>query len=359
MKNQLMLWLTLFMLVELRAADNVEPAANISNVQPRRDIHGEIMDAHDGCLEFFHGAYYLYGTRYGHTDGFGKSNRYVCYSSPDLVTWTPHGEILPEAPPRVYYRPYVKFNQRTGKYVLWGNADNHYLVAVSDTPAGPFTVRNSRVAVKHGDTQGDLGLFVDDDGTGYITYSFCPQTIDWSARTEPIRHHQICVEKLTPDYLGSTMESTEPIAGNVESPALFKRNNLYYLLFDNTSCFGADGSGARVYTATGPLGPFTYRGNINIKAATARNLPSPFTTPATGRPDCIIKAQQTDIATLPSPHGLVYIWMGDRWGSCPDGIKGHDFQYWSRPLQFDADGMIQQLTWDVTVAVTLAKPGGR
>jgi len=345
----------LCILVEAHAADNLEPVAKISNIQPRRDINGEIIDAHDGCLEFFNGIYYLYGTRYGRTDGFGKSNRYACYSSPDLVKWTPRGEILKDAPPRVYYRPYVKFNRRTGKYVLWCNADSHYTVAVSDTPAGPFAVQNPNVRVEHGDTQGDFGLFVDADGAGYITYSFCPSNSDWSARTEPIRHHQICVEKLTPDYLSSTMESTEPIAGNVESPAMFRRNNIYYLLFDNTCCFGADGSGARVYTASAPMGPFNYRGNINIKSAGARDLPSPFTPPGTGRPDCIIKAQQTDVATLPTREGSVYIWMGDRWGSRPDGIKGHDFQYWSRPLQFEADGMIKQLTWDATVAVPLAK----
>ena len=348
--------LALGILVGAHAADHLKPAAEISNLQPRRDIKGEIIDAHDGCLEFFNGTYYLYGTRYGRTDGFGKSNRYVCYSSPDLLKWTPHGEILIDAPPRVYYRPYVKFNQRTGKYVLWGNADNHYLVAISDTPVGPFTVQNPNVPVKHGETQGDLGLFVDDDGTGYITYSFCEKNGNWLATTEPITHHQICVEKLAPDYLSSTMESTDPVAGNVESPALFKRNNVFYLLFDNTCCFGADGSGARVYTAPTPLGPFTYRGNINIKGAGAENLPSPFTPPATGRPNCIIKAQQTDIATLPTPRGPVYIWMGDRWGSRPDGIKGHDFQYWSRPLQFEADGMIKQLTWDATVTVSLASP---
>ena len=348
--------LALCFLVQAHAMDNRDRVAKISNLEPRLDIHGEIVDAHDGCLEYFNRTYYLYGTRYGRTDGFGKSNRYVCYSSPDLLKWTPHGEILKDAPPRVYYRPYVKFNKRTGKYVLWCNADNHYTVAVSDTPAGPFTVQNSNVRVAQGDSQGDFGLLVDADGTGYITYSFSSQKVDWSAKTEPIRHHQICVEKLTPDYLGSALESTEPIAGNVESPAMFKRNKIYYLLFDNTCCFGADGSGARVYTAAAPLGPFTYRGNINIQAAGAQDLPSPFTRPGTGRPDCIIKAQQTDVATLPAPQGPVYIWMGDRWGSRPDGIKGHDFQYWSRPLEFEADGMIKQLTWDDTVAVSLAGP---
>jgi hypothetical protein len=357
MKLQLFVILALCVLINACAAGSLQHAAIISNVQPRTDINGQIIDAHDGCLEFFNGAYYLYGTRYGNSDGFGKTNRYVCYSSPDLETWTPHGEILQDATPRVYYRPYVIFNKLTKKYVLWCNADSHYTVAVSDTPTGPFIIKNSNVQVKNGDSQGDLGLFVDDDGTGYITYSYCPAIVDFSVTTEPIKHHQICVEKLTPDYLGSTLESTEPIAGNVESPAMFKRNGVYYLLFDNTCCFGSDGSGARVYTASKPLGSFTYRGNINIKAASARDLPSPFTTPASGRPDCIIKAQQTDVATLPTFHGPIYIWMGDRWGSRPDKIKGHDFQYWSRPLEFDSDGMIKQLTWDATVTLPIVSPG--
>lgn len=34
----------------------------INNVNPRRDTAGHIIDAHDGCLKFFNGRYYLYGT---------------------------------------------------------------------------------------------------------------------------------------------------------------------------------------------------------------------------------------------------------------------------------------------------------
>jgi hypothetical protein len=41
--------------------------------------------------------------------------------------------------------------------------------------------------------------------------------------------------------------------------------------------------------------------------------------------------------------------MGDEWGSRPDGIKGHDYQYWSSPLQFEKDGMIKQLKWDSSI----------
>lgn len=323
--------------------------ANVSNIQPRFDTRGQILDAHDGCLEYFTGTgrFYLYGTRYGNTSGFGNSNRYVCYCSPDLNEWTFHGEMLSNAPARTYYRPYVKFNRSTGKYVMWYNADNQYGVAVADNPGGPFTIINPNVPVKNSSGGvGDMGLFVDDDGTAYLAYT-SGLSGDFSVTVEPIPHHQICVEKLTPDYLGSTLQTSAFVAGNCEGPSMFKRGGVYYLLFDNTCAFCGGGSGARVYTAAAPLGPFTYRGNINIQAASAVGLPSPWTSPGTGRTNCIIAAQQTHVATLPTPaSGMVYLWMGDRWGSTPDGIKGHDFQFWSSPLQFDTNGMIQQLTWD-------------
>jgi predicted GH43/DUF377 family glycosyl hydrolase len=319
--------------------------AAISNVHPRRDLHGEILDAHDGVLEYFEGEYYLYGTRYGSTDGLKTTNRYVCYSSSDLTNWTPHGEILKDAPPRMYFRPYVKFNAKTRKYVLWYNVgiENKDGVATADRPQGPFTIQNPDVHLKHSDLGiGDHGLFVDDDGTGYIVYT-APNLAKMTP-TEPkeIVNHRVSIEKLTPDYLGSTGESSGFIAGNCESPSMFKRNGTYYLLTDNTCAFCAAGSGARVYTATSPLGPYTYRGNINVEGTTT-DVASPWTQPGTGRANAIIKAQQTHIAILPGINGPAYIWMGDRWNSTPDKIKGHDFQYWSSPLKFDASGMIEQL----------------
>ena len=110
-----------------QASDRLLAAtAIIGNTEPRRDAQGEILDAHDGCLEYFEGRFYLYGTRYGKTDGFGNENRYVCYSSSDLTAWTAHGEMLKDASPRTYYRPYVKHNQKSGKYVMWYNADKTF-----------------------------------------------------------------------------------------------------------------------------------------------------------------------------------------------------------------------------------------
>ena len=338
--------LTVLLLTASAFADAAPRTAVISNAKPRMDTAAQILDAHDGCLEYFDGRFYLYGTRYGNSNGFGTSNRYVCYSSPDLMNWTPHGEILKDAPLRVYFRPYVKFNKATRTYVLWYNADNQYGVATSDRPQGPFVIRNSNVKVRNDEGGvGDLGLFIDNDGTAYLTYT---HRLNWrfDVQTEPIPHHRICVERLTPDYLGSTMQCGDFVAGNCESPALFKRGKTYYLLFDNTCCFGADGSGSRVYTAEAPLGPYRYRGNITLQGLGARDVPISWTLPGSGRPNCIVKAQQTHVAVLPAGTGTVYLWMGDRWGSRPDGIKGHDFQYWSSPLQFDDDGMVKQLRWE-------------
>ena len=129
-------------------ASGQSTTAVITNTIAHTDTDGNIMDVHDGNLEFFQGKFYLFGTRYGKTDGFGKTNRYVCYSSADLTHWQFHGDILKDAPEGVYYRPYVKYNPRTKKYVLWYNWyptlwNGQYGVAVADTPAGPFVIQGT------------------------------------------------------------------------------------------------------------------------------------------------------------------------------------------------------------------------
>ncbi len=174
----------------------------VSNAVPRRDLKGEIIDAHDGCLHFFNGRYYLYGTAYGKSAGYGFNNRFRVYSSPDLEHWVFEGELLKTPPDGVYYRPYVAHNPKTGKYVLWYNWypklwEGKVGVAVSDTPVGPFTIVNSAVhVVGAAGRPGDGSLFVDNDGTGYFIYT----SID--------ENHAIRIDRLTDDFLGSTGETS-------------------------------------------------------------------------------------------------------------------------------------------------------
>jgi hypothetical protein len=91
-----------------------------------------------------------------------------------------------------------------------------------------------------------------------------------------------------------------------------------------------------------------FAGNQNRAAASAGAVVvavSEAKVPVNSRNEPIIPAQQTYVAQLPGADGPVYVWMGDLWGSRPDGVKGHDFQYWSEPLRFDESGMILPLRW--------------
>ena len=295
----------------------------ISNVEPRRDVQGNIIDAHDGCLQFFNGRFYLYGTAYGTNDGWGTANRYRVYSSPDLGTWTLEGNLLTNQPKGVYYRPYVVLNPTTKKYVLWYNwypqgwagAEG---VAVSDTPVGPFTITETNVLRSFAKIQpGDGSLFVDDDGKGY--YIFTAIADDYTVR----------VAALTPDFLGLTGNTSPVLAHGAESPVLFRRNNTYYALFGPLCAFCPEGSIVQVVTLSSPLGPF-FHPCPKINRQGTNNIP-------------IVSGQETWVAKIPTPDGPAYIWMADLWGLTPDGLRGHDFQFWSLPLEFAQDGDILPL----------------
>jgi hypothetical protein len=457
----------------------------VSNSEPRRDVKGQILDAHDGQLIFFDGKFYLYGTSYGNTNGFTDQNKFVGYSSTDLKTWQPEGVLLSDkAPKGVYYRPKVIYNAASKKYVMWFNWypvlwEGRYGVAISDKPTGPFEMLNDDVKIGNPKV-GDFNLMVDDDKTAYICYN-------------TIEGHRIFVEKLNADYTASTLEVSEKIDDGCEASAMFKRNGLYYMLTDRACCFCGEGTGAKVFTSKNPLTGWTYRGNMNRFSGymnTGANDGSPRKTPqvleinrteyadiflqkeaeissfaihfdasrlfgscawdAQGkmtnvaeqpefvidykktddswaelpfkitaqqeRPSFsiqtirlaavapvrtshlrmrlkkdlynhrlpitelqvfekkknlaaateggllimvktptieknanfppIIPAQQTYIAEIPTKNGIAFIWMGDLWGSRPDGIKGHDFQYWSSPMEFDTEGGILPLRWE-------------
>lgn len=305
----------------------------ISNVEPRRDTSGAIIDAHDGCILFANGRYYLYGTAYGKSAGYSINNRFRVYSSPDMEHWTFEGELLKSPPDGVHYDPSVVYNPRTHKYVLWYNWypklwDGQVGVAISDTPVGPFTIVNARVPVTQANQRPGAGtLFVDGDGTGYYIYTAIAQD------------HAVRVERLTPDFLGSSGQVSDVLASGCEATSMFKRNGLYYALFDTTCCFCRRGSGARVYVAAAPLGPYTEKPNINRMADQ---------TP-------IVAGQQASVASIPTPDGDALIWIADRWGSRPDGVKGHDFQFWSAPLRFDNEGNILPIEnvpqWSLSVRV--------
>ncbi len=69
------------------------------------------------------------------------------------------------------------------------------------------------------------------------------------------------------------------------------------------------------------------------------------------------------MASIPTSDGSALIWIADRWGSRPDGVKGHDFQFWSAPLRFDAEGNIAPIEnvpeWQLPVRTGVESPAGK
>lgn len=299
---------------------------NISNVEPRLDAAGLVVSAHDGNIVQFSpdGEYHFYGMSYGdcQAQGCGKSScgfqdthNVTLFTSPDLSqgSWVHQGNILPidARPSGIYYRPKVVYNPNTGLYVLWVNwlssrrdfGSSAYLVAVSASPAGPFTVVNNKVetAYKIG---GDFDIFVDEDGEAYIIY------------TSLAENHQISVEHLNPDFLSSTLNNTGVFSSGacLEAPTMFKRKGLYYALYGSCCCFCTSGDSRTAVTSETPMG-FS-------KASPLYGLGSSG------------NAQENYVMRVATRTGTEYIWTGDRWNSAPDGEKDHDFQYWA-PLVFN------------------------
>ena len=73
--------------------------------------------------------------------------------------------------------------------------------------------------------------------------------------------------------------------------------------------------------------------------------------------DSLTDAQQNAVIQNVQADGSVeYIWTGDRWQSAKDGIKAHDWQYWSvLEFQKNKDGieLPVQLRWQDHIQINV------
>ena len=305
----------------------------ISNVVPRTDTTGKIMDAHDSKIVFKDGLYHWFAASYGLCSepanttngcatvgvgncGFATDHNVTLFTSPDLHTWTDAGVVFGATgnlpPSSVLFAPKTVYNAETSSWIMWFNyivgdfKHSYYGVATSTSAAGPFTLAVAQVNTTRYSDNGDENLFVDTDGSGYMIYTSIEEG------------HGVSVERMTPDFLGTlgaTASSGIIGAGGVEAPAMFKRGEIYYVVFGGCCCYCGSGSPVTVYSATSPLGPYTKRTSLG-------NLMS----------------QATDIFAYTDASGAEqFMYVGDHWQSAPDGIKGHDFTVWA-PIHFDATG---------------------
>ena len=215
--------------------------------------------AHAGSISRFDGVFYWYGSSYANnpTGLYGakhseKNNGFNLYTSNDLVNWKYNGSVL-DIPQSGWgslgtsHGPYVIYNDKTTKYVMWffqytyKYPDVFATVAFADKPTGPFVILGRRkTAAPNGYAQ-DLSVFKDDDQKAYLVY-------DDGRRN-------ISVDLLSDDYLHSTSKTVIALTARQEAPAMIKYKGKYIVA----------GSGVRGWNATethyavadSPLGPYS------------------------------------------------------------------------------------------------------
>lgn len=194
---------------------------------------------------------------------------WLCYSSTDMKTWTPHGSILkpddftwgkadsawaaqvvPGRDGKFYY--YVTVNGK-GQY-----GGNNIAVAVADSPTGPFKPARADPLVSDRMTPKakrpwediDPTVWIETDGTAWLSWG----------------NGDCYLAKLKPNMteLDGPIQKIN-VPHYVEGPWLFKRKDLYYLVY--AAIIPPNGGEQIAYaTAETITGPWTYRGVITGNA---------------------------------------------------------------------------------------------
>lgn len=314
----------------LAAEPSVRAAFVPGEVWP--DVSGKPIQAHGGAVIVRDGTYYWYGE-----DRTERQTTVSCYSSTDLYNWKHEGvvftrEALPEDIRAATFieRPKVIYNARTGKYVLWAHLEQrgyhfaHAGVAISDTPAGPFTyVRHLRPIQydfdypendrdrqqEFGGTFRDMNLFVDDDGKAYAFYA---SEGNWTLYI--VRLNDEYTAPQMPMVKGKTWQRVL-VRKMREAPAPFKHQGRYYLV--TSGCTGWRPNEADYAVADNILGPYESKGNpcVGPEAELTFRTQSTCVFPVAGKPDC-------------------FIYMGDRW--TPRQLD--DSRYIWLPFKIKANG---------------------
>ena len=243
------------------------------------------------------GRYYMYGTSLG--DGF------EAFVSDDLVRWDSCGQVYKGAGETqwnvdCFWAPEVY--ERDGKYYLFFSAnyrenptnegENFKIgVAVSDSPAGPFTDLYDRPIFNPPYPIIDANVYFDDEqGKCYLYFSRCcykhaveseiADSLRQAGSFQEIEESWVYGVELKPDFsdvIGepvlllappttladrqSEWESRSATHGEVnrrwtEGSFLFRQDNTYYIMYSANSYQGQYYA-VGYATATSPLGPFT------------------------------------------------------------------------------------------------------
>lgn len=235
------------------------PAATVSALSGNPIFPGWYADPE---AKVFGKEFWIYPT---YSAPYEKQIFFDAFSSPDLVHWTKHSQILDTNgvtwARRAIWAPAVA--EKNGRYFLFFGANDIQNdqqtggigVAVADQPGGPFKdyLGKPLIDAFHNGAQPiDPFVFHDPDGQDYLIYG------GW-------RHCNICRLKadftgIEPFTDGSEYKEITP-KGYVEGSVMLRRGSKYYFMWSEGGWTGPNYSVAYAM-ADAPTGPFTRIGKI-------------------------------------------------------------------------------------------------
>ncbi len=301
------------------------PKRVLKNFSDWTDTEGNYISAHAGSMLKVGATYYWYGGDMGINPGGMFNQRvynpgedpatwkrffdgYSCYSSKDLKNWKYEGKAM-EAPEKgfmslyVTSRPHVLYNEKTKKYVMY-----HYyypiypgcllMVAVSDSPTGPFEHLSVVEAGSFNGHVGDLNVIKDQQGNGFVYYDDTG--------------FDICIDSLSDDYLTSLKTGTMLMKRKQEAPAMVYFKGKYVLATSGVDGFGP--TETTIMVADSPVGPFRRKQIVSKERSW--------------------HSQITDMIAVPEADYIMV--MYDQW-FVPDPKNIDRSRYLWLPMTFDAE----------------------
>ena len=279
-----LLLLVAFFCVGCAGISNEGSGKIVYNGIPWFDNQGNIVNAHGACIVEDNGRYYLFGEY--KSDKSNAFPGFSCYSSDDLVNWKFERIVLPVQPDgilgpnRVGERVKVMKCPSTGEYVMYMHADDmgykdpYIGYATCSTINGEYKLQGPLLHDGKPVKRWDMGTFQDTDGKGYLLIHHGP------------------IYRLSDDYRSIEAEVAH-VKGSGESPAMFKKNGIYYMLYSNLTSWEKNDN--FYFTAPKIEGPWTKQGLFCPEGKLTYNSQSTFVFP------------------LKRGNDTIPMFMGDRW----------------------------------------------
>ena len=211
----------------------------------------------DPFIGFFAGEYWIYPTT-------EDTKSFRAFSSSNLVDWVDRGQVFNLSQSSWATNGYgwapcvVHFNGNYYYYYAMGGAagwqDSKIGVAVGSSPAGPFTDIGPPLVLSQTTSPRieaiDPMVFMDTDGKAWLYYG--------GSAGANLGIRQLDTNTMT--SFSGPLNVVTP-SGFTEAPFMHKRNGIYYISYSNGN-WQNNTYNVRYATASSPLGPWTYRGQI-------------------------------------------------------------------------------------------------